>query len=219
MKRRSATRAEKQAKTRSSLLRAAAKLFCRRGLEGASVDEISAEAGYTKGAFYANFRTKEELFLVMLDERFAAELERVDETLAGGDDPDAEARRAAGNFIRRIKRDTEWEKLYFEFVAYAARNDEFRHELATRHRALRKRLAEIFRRWSADFPAKPPVPIEDVAAMTDFMADGFLLDKLIDPEIDDELYATMQAIFLRGLQAMALGWEPKTEERAAQAAR
>ena len=217
MRRRSATRAEKQAKTRSSLLKAAAKVFCRHGLEGASIDEVSAEAGYTKGAFYANFKSKEELFLVMLDERFSAELERLDQALAGGDDPDEEARRAAGDFIRRMERDTEWEKLYFEFVAYAARNDEFRQELATRHRALRKRLAGIYRRWSADFPAEPPVPIEDVAAMTDFMADGFLLDKLIDPEIDDDLYPTMLAIFFRGMQAMALGWEPETDDEPAAA--
>src|ERR671910_103600 len=67
MKRR-ISRSEKQAKTRSSLLKAAAKVFCRHGLEGASIDEVSAEAGYTKGAFYANFKSKEELFLVMLDE-------------------------------------------------------------------------------------------------------------------------------------------------------
>ena len=211
MRRRSATRAEKQAKTRSKLLSAAAKVFCRHGLEGASVDEVSAEAGYTKGAFYANFRSKEELFLVMLDERFAAQLDRIDQTLAGAEEPGEEARHAARDFIRRVDRDREWEKLYFEFVAYAARNDEFRQELATRHRALRKRLAEIYRRWSADFPAEPPVPIEDVAAMTDFMADGFLLDKLIDPELDDELYATMLAIFFRGMQAVALGWEPEVD--------
>ena len=210
MKRR-ATRAEKQAKTRSSLLKAAAKVFCRHGLEGASIDEVSAEAGFTKGAFYANFRSKEELFLVMLDERFAAQLDRIDRALAGAEEPGEEARHAAQDFIASLGPDFEWRKLYFEFVAYAARNEEFRQELATRHRALRKRLADIYRRWSADFPAPPPCPIEDVAAMTDFMADGFLLDKLIDPELDDELYATMLAIFFRGMQAMALGWEPEMD--------
>ena len=66
------TRREKQAETRSSLLRSAAKLFCRRGLEGASVEDVAQDAGYTKGAFYSNFKSKEELFLVMLDEKFGA---------------------------------------------------------------------------------------------------------------------------------------------------
>jgi AcrR family transcriptional regulator len=214
MRRSAKTRRQKQAETRSSLLRSAAKLFCRHGLEGASVEDVAQDAGYTKGAFYSNFKSKEELFLVMLDEKFAAELERIDRELAGTGEPDDEARHAAEDFVRYVHSDPEWPRLYFEFVAYAARNDDFRQELATRHRALRARLTDVYRRWSADFPAKPPMPVEDIAAMTDFMADGFLLDKLVDPELDDRLYATMLAIFFRGLQAMALGWDPSQEEMA-----
>jgi AcrR family transcriptional regulator len=215
---RAMTRRQKQAETRSSLLRSAAKLFCRHGLEGASVEEVAQDAGYTKGAFYSNFKSKEELFLVMLDEKFGSELDRIDELLAGTGEPGDEARDAAQDFVRYIHSDPEWPRLYFEFVAYAARNDEFRQELATRHRALRARLTEIYRRWSADFPTPPPIPIEDVAAMTDFMGDGFILDQLVDPELDDELYATMLAIFFRGLQAMAVGWEPPPVEEKATAA-
>jgi AcrR family transcriptional regulator len=218
MKRR-ISRTEKQAKTRSSLLSAAAKVFCRHGLEGASIDEVSAEAGYTKGAFYANFRNKEELFLVMLDERFAAQLERIDRALSGTEEPGEEARHAADDFIHHMEGEEEWRRLYFEFVAYAARNEDFRQELATRHRALRKRLTEIYGRWSADFPAEPPIPVEDIAAMTDFMADGFLLDRLIDPELDDALYGTMLAVFFRGLQALALGWEPPEVDAELEASR
>lgn len=212
----SKTRRQKQAETRSSLLRSAAKLFCRHGLEGASVEEVAQDAGYTKGAFYSNFKSKEELFLVMLDEKFAAEIERVDRLLAGTGEPGQEARDAAQDFARFVHSDPEWTRLYFEFVAYAARNDEFRQELATRHRALRARLTDVYRRWSADFPTDPPVPIEDIATMTDFMADGFILDKLVDPELDDDLYPTLQAIFFLGLQAMAAGWKPpRTRKRAA----
>ena len=209
MKRPAMTRRQKQAETRKSLLRSAANAFCRKGLAGASVDEVAQEAGYTKGAFYANFKSKEELFLVMLDERFSEQLERVDSLLGGDEEPGEEARHAAQDFIRSFRGEDEWRRLYLEFVAYAMRNDEFRQELATRHRALRARLTEIYRRWSADFPAEPPIPMEDIAAMTDFMADGFLLDQLIDPELDEELYSTMCLIFFRGLQALAVGWEPE----------
>ena len=181
------------------------------------MDRVAHEAGYTKGAFYAHFKSKEELFLVMLDEKFGSELERIDELLAGTGEPGDEARDAAQDFVRYVNSDPEWPRLYFEFVAYAARNEDFRQELATRHRALRARLTEIYRRWSADFPAEPPIPIEDIAAMTDFMGDGFILDQLVDPELDDGLYATMLAIFFRGLQAMAVGWEPSAEEEPAAA--
>jgi AcrR family transcriptional regulator len=202
------TRRQKQAETRSSLLRSAAKLFCRHGLEGASVDDVAQDAGYTKGAFYSNFKNKEELFLVMMDEKFSAELERIDHLLAGTGEARDEAQAAAEDFVRYVHSDPEWPRLYFEFVAYAARNEDFRQELATRHRALRARLAEVYERWASGFTTKPPLPIADIAAMTDFMADGFLLDKLVDPELDSRLYATMLAIFFRGLEAMALEQEP-----------
>ena len=195
-------------------MRSAAALFRRHGLDGASVEQIAREAGYTKGAFYAHFESKEELFLVMLDERFGAELGRLDRLLAGEREPGAEARDAAEDFIAFVHSDPDWPRLYFEFAAYAARNEGFRRELATRQRALRARIVEVYRRWSADFPAEPPLPLEDIATMTFAMADGFLLDQLIDPELGDDLYPAMLGVFFRGLQAVALGWEPPPVEAA-----
>ena len=108
--------------------------------------------------------------------------------------------------------DEDWPRLYFQFAAHAARNEEFREEFATRQRAMRERIVQVYRRWSKDFPAQPPLPIEDIAAMTFFMADGFLVDKLLDPGLRDELYPTMLAVFFRGLEAMAVGWEATEED-------
>jgi AcrR family transcriptional regulator len=205
------SRVEQQERTRGALLRAASKLFCRRGLEGTSVDEVAESAGYTKGAFYANFKSKEELFLVMLDEKFSHELERLDRTLAGTDDPDQEARTAAADFIHFASGD-EWPRLYFQFAAHAARNEDFRQELATRQRAMRDRLVKVYERWIKDYGADPPLPLADIAAMTYFMADGFLVDRLIEPGLDEDLYPAMLAVFFKGLQAMAVGWEPPVED-------
>jgi AcrR family transcriptional regulator len=197
------SRREKQQHTRSSLLRAASKVFCRTGLEGASVDEVAQTAGYTKGAFYANFKSKEELFLVMLDERFARELERIDAALAGSGEPHTEARAAASDFIH-FAGDEDWPRLYFQFVAHAARDEEFRQELATRQQAMREKLADMFARWKQglDQDNQPPLPMEDVAAMIYCMADGFLVDRMIEPGLSEELYAGMIEVFLRGLQAL-----------------
>ena len=213
VKRGTVTRAEKQARTRAALLESASRTASRHGLEGASIDRIAAGAGYTKGAFYANFQSKEELFLAMLDARFEQELERLDRILSGEGAPDEQARRASVEAIRRAGGDPEWHRLYFEFVAYAARHEDFRRELAARHRALRERLAEIFDRWAAEFPAEPPLPMPAIAAMTDFMFDGFMVDKLIDPELDEELYATLVAVFFRGLQAIATDSQTDVEPR------
>jgi AcrR family transcriptional regulator len=199
------TRKEKQAKTRSALLSSAAKLICRKGITEASVEDVATDAGYTKGAFYANFKSKEELFLVMLDERYAAELERIEAHLPGEEAPVDEVRASAEDFIRFVRSDPEWPKLYFEFVVYAARNPEFRQELATRSRAMRERIAEVIRNWAADFPGQPPFPFEDIATMLFCMADGFLIAQLIEPNIDEKLYGTMNATLFKGIAISALG--------------
>jgi AcrR family transcriptional regulator len=199
------TRKEKQAKTRSALLRSAAKLICRKGIGEASVEDISTDAGYTKGAFYANFKSKEEMFLVMLDEAYSEELERLEAHLPGEGAPAEEVRESAEDFIAFVRSDPDWPRLYFEFVVYAARNPDFRQELATRNHAMRERIAEVIRNWSADFAAQPPFPYEDIAMMIFCMADGFLIQQLVEPETDTKLYGTMNATLFKGIAASALG--------------
>jgi AcrR family transcriptional regulator len=197
------TRVQRSEETRAALLRSASRLICKLGMHGASIDRIAADAGYTKGAFYAHFASKEELFLTMLDEHFATELVRLDTILAGTGDPAAETRAAAEDFLEHIDSDPEWRRLYQELATHAARHDAFRIEFAARQRGLRERMAEVFTRWAADLGVEPPVPPADVAAMTFFMADGFLLDQIIDPELDTELYGKMFEVFMHGLMAMA----------------
>lgn len=63
------SRTESQILTRSKLLMAAEIEFSRLGFEGAAVDKITAKAGYSRGAFYANFKSKEELFLTLVEDR------------------------------------------------------------------------------------------------------------------------------------------------------
>lgn len=197
------TRLERQAATRAALLRSASRSICEHGMEGASIDKIAAEAGYTKGAFYANFASKEDMFLAILDEKFAAEMERLQDAMSGVGEPADEARHAAEEFLTYIDRDPEWPRLYQEFATHAARNEDFRVVLAERQRGLRERMAAIFARWTTALGVQSALPHEDVAAMTFAMADGFLLNRIIDPDLDNGLYATMCEVFLCGLAAMA----------------
>jgi AcrR family transcriptional regulator len=196
------TRAERQAVTRAALLRSATRLIGELGLDGASIDRIAADAGYTKGAFYANFASKQEMFLTMLDERFAEELAHFEELVDGAGDAVDVARLAANDLLGYVYRDPQWPRLYQEFAVHAAHNDAFRVEFAARQRALRERMAELFVRWVAVMGIEPVLPYEDVAAMTISMANGFILDRIIDPELDQGLFATMSEVFLRGLLAM-----------------
>jgi AcrR family transcriptional regulator len=207
------TRKEKQAKTRSALLKSAAKLICRKGITEASVEDVATDAGYTKGAFYANFKSKEEMFLVMLDEAYASELERLEAHLPGEQHVE-EVRQSAEDFLQFIRSDPEWPRLYFEFVVYAARNPEFREELVTRNRAMRERIADVIRRWTADF-GEPPFPFEDIAMMLFCLADGFLVQQLVEPDVDEKLFATMNTTLFKGIAASALDLDldklPETE--------
>src|SRR5881409_2831591 len=79
------TRTERQAQTRADLLEAAARVFARRGFAGASVEAIAAEAGFTRGAFYSNFSSKEELFAELLQERVYAIYTRMAQRLLSGE--------------------------------------------------------------------------------------------------------------------------------------
>ncbi|MGO4701157.1 TetR/AcrR family transcriptional regulator [Dyella sp. 2RAB6] len=66
MPRKRLTRTESREKTRQRLLDAAAISIARKGLASTSVEEIAAQAGYTRGAFYSNFRSKNDLFVELL---------------------------------------------------------------------------------------------------------------------------------------------------------
>jgi AcrR family transcriptional regulator len=198
------TRKEKQAHTRSCLMKSAAKVFARRGLQQASIDEVTEDAGFTKGAFYANFKSKEELFLAMLDERFAQRLKEIDTAVASDETPEVQAQQAGADFVRFLSADRSWQRLFFEFAAYAARNDEFREELVTRHRALRERIAEVYSRRAGEVGLTPPIPFEQVSLMTFAMAHGIALEKLLEPEaVPDELFGTMLLVFFTGLRTLA----------------
>jgi AcrR family transcriptional regulator len=197
----SLTRAARQAGTRAALLRSAARLICRHGMHGASIDAIAADAGYTKGAFYANFASKQDLFLTMLEEKFATALADLQEAMPGAGVPQAEAHQAAERFLAYANSDPEWPRLYQEFAALAARDSAFREQLAARVSELRARMAAVFEQWAASYGVKPALAPEEVAAMTFFMADGFLVHRLIEPSLDESLYPKMVDVFLQGLLA------------------
>ncbi len=153
------SRKEQQAHTRRALLEAATRVFSRHGLAQGSVEQVAAEAGFTKGAFYANFRSKEELFLAILDERFAERVQAIDELMARGGPMEEQAAAGGAEFQDYVRGDPEWERLFFEFAAHAARDDGFRRAFVARCRTLADRIAEAVaaaRRRGGLRPARRP---------------------------------------------------------------
>lgn len=63
----SAEQSAKRRKTRAALIEAAHRVFSAQGLSGSTIDQITQAAGFTRGAFYSNFATREELMLAVMD--------------------------------------------------------------------------------------------------------------------------------------------------------
>ncbi len=183
---------------------AAAEVFSERGLQHASIDEVAARAGFTKGAFYANFASKEELFLAMLEERFAERLEQIERLSRTDSGLEEQAREAGEDFARHVAGDPGWQRLFFEFAAHAGRDEAFRRELVRRYSDLREGLAAIFARRAEELDMQLPVTPAALALMTFAMANGFALERMLEPAVaQEELYGTMLAIFAAGLRALA----------------
>ncbi len=198
------TRKERQQQTRTCLMRSAVRVFARRGMVHGSIDEVAAEAGYTKGAFYANFASKEELFLAMLDERFSERLSQLERLTATGADIEDQAREAGDDFSSYLAADVDWQRLFFEFVMHASRDEGFRAQLVSRNRTLRQGMAALFAKRIETLELPSPVPVEELAVMTFAMANGFALERLLEGDAaSDDLYGRMLAIFFAGLRATA----------------
>jgi AcrR family transcriptional regulator len=207
------TRKQRQEHTRTCLLEAAGRVFARRGLQQASVDEVAADAGFTKGAVYANFGSKEELFLEMLDAQFALRLQEMDRALSTDEPPEAQARAAGRDFVDHLNLDPDWSRLFFEAGLHASRDETFRAELLSRYDAMRRRMADVLRHRAEAGGFDPGVPFEQLATMVFAMANGVAFERLVEPEaVPDELFSSMLELFALGA-ARAGAEEPAAERR------
>lgn len=170
------TRAEKKAKTREELLDAAMRLFCARGFHATSLDLVAAEAGYTKGAVYSNFRSKEDLFFGLYERRVAQAVPQLRAALAAGQTPPDIARAVIGN--RRNGNDDGWLAVFFEFWAHVLRHPELRARFEELHRAGRAPFVEATARFELDVDPEPWT----LAVMA--MVTGLSLEQLTDPQLD-----------------------------------
>ena len=179
------SRKERQAKTRLRLLDAAEQVFLRRGLQGSSVEEITAEAGFSRGAFYSNFKSKDELFVELLQDRvyrqYAAMAEQAQEQ------PGRRASGSAGG-IERV-RDLQKEeggswlfRLWLECLTQAARDPEFRKLAATFWSGNRGLLAEQTKETFNEVGRKPPLPTEQIATAMIALDVGLAVQHLVDPD-------------------------------------
>ena len=115
------SRPESQARTRARILEAARELLARQGLASCSVDAISEQAGFSKGAFYSNFDSKEAVFLELLREHTADEQQKLSAALQASTDPKT-ALRAVSFRIAKMLEDPLWCRLSLEAQLAGTRN-------------------------------------------------------------------------------------------------
>jgi AcrR family transcriptional regulator len=196
------TRKQRQEHTRACLLESAGRVFARRGLTQASVDEVAADAGFTKGAVYANFGSKEELFLEMLDVRFAQRLRDMERAMSTDEPPEVQARAAGRDFVEFLGSDQDWKRLFFEAALHASRDAAFRTKLQQHYAAMRHRMADLLRARSEAGGFDPGVPFEQLATMIFAMANGIGFEQFVEPDaVPDDLFSTMLEMFALGASA------------------
>jgi AcrR family transcriptional regulator len=173
------TRAERRAQTRAALLDAAARVFVERGFAGASVEAIAAEAGYTRGAFYSNFATKEELFVALLQER-GFELARSAAREGAGMTPSELGAYAAAVHEHAA---SEWMvRLFLEVLAHAGRDAETRQLAAGFWSGTRHIAAEQIGRLYAEAGQEPPAEPSEIATAIIALDVGLALQRFVDAD-------------------------------------
>jgi AcrR family transcriptional regulator len=205
-----AARAEGR-EARDELLTAALRVFARRGYREAGVDEIAAEAGYSKGALYWHFSGKEELLTTLLEERLDAPTRDRVALLASAPperDMSVEATRA---FAQRLAEEREAMLLEREYWSLAIRDPELRARYAERQTELRRALgAAMEARMRHLGTPLTTMPADDAARIVMSIIGGLAVDELIEPgSVRPELLGEALALVYAGLVARAQGFKPR----------
>ncbi|WP_027803416.1 TetR/AcrR family transcriptional regulator [Paraburkholderia dilworthii] len=181
MKRQRLTREQSKDQTRQRLLDAAQAIFMKKGFVAASVEDIAGAAGYTRGAFYSNFRSKNELFLELLrrdHETMQAGLRAIFENAATREEMEERVMRYYSN----LHRENKCFLLWVEAKLLAARDGRFRLRFnAFLHEKL-EQLAAYVREFSARVGTPLPLPPEMLAMGLMGLCDGVQFFYTVDPQ-------------------------------------
>jgi AcrR family transcriptional regulator len=166
------TRRQSQERTRRRLLDVAVQLFAEKGFSGTAVEEIAERAGYSKGAVYSNFVSKEDLALAVLDRRIDQQLEALSGLIpARGSDPTF--------WIEQGERGAQgpWDALVMELWVRALYDAEVRQRLAQQFRRVREGAAAILAGGT------PPTDQErDIVTLTVALANGLALHYAVEQD-------------------------------------
>jgi AcrR family transcriptional regulator len=176
-------RSERRARTRAQLLEAAARVYARRGFDIATLDEIAEEAGFTKGAVYDHFGSKENLLFALLDEHLSAQIaEQValfDETQETTERP----RVGADRWMKELDENPDVFRLFVEAWVRAQRDDSVRGRVAAGVEAWREMFMSFGRRRSEQLGTEPSKEaLEEAATVMVGLGVGLAMVRLVDAD-------------------------------------
>jgi AcrR family transcriptional regulator len=181
MKRQRLTREQSKDQTRERLLDAAQATFMKKGFVAASVEDIAAAAGYTRGAFYSNFRSKSELFLELLrrdHEAMQAGLHAIFESAASRDEMEARVVR----YYSTLHRENKCFLLWAEAKLLAVRDGRFRPRFNAFMHEKVEQLSAYVREFSERVGTPMSMPPEQLAIGLMGLCDGVQFFYAVDPQ-------------------------------------
>jgi AcrR family transcriptional regulator len=188
---------KRREQTRQHLLAAALDVFAEDGFGRATVEQVCERAGYTRGAFYSNFSSLDELFLAMWQQRSQQMLADLAAALDGvaGTPPDKVIR----SVLAAIPVDDAWYRVTAEFTAHALRNPKLRRVVAAREQAIHDTIVPIVE----DALARTGRRVTDRSALGHALVavhDGTTVQCLLEPG-DADVARRREELFLNVLQA------------------
>ena len=175
---------ERTQATRAALIASAERIFARDGFEAARIEDIAMDAGRTRGAFYANFEGKAEIFIALKRITFQRLRSEVSALLANVEGKEARERLAALHLLEQLQ-DSKSLLLQLEFKLFAIRHPEMRAELAKGH--LDAMMPDEMEELPEEFRFDESVPLEQPrrGLAIEALLEGFAVAALFSPEVMD----------------------------------
>jgi AcrR family transcriptional regulator len=176
------TRERRVEHTRSLLLDAAEEVFGEKGFVAATLDDIAHTAGYTKGAIYKHFSTKEDLFLAVSDRYWRRYFDNFTEVLAAATEVGARELDEIAERWSQLSRDrgAEHAALGHEFTLYLLRNPEVRERVAAKRLEAVDALAKFIVKGVDRLGGTLTIPAQTLAHVLVATSDSIVLGSQLD---------------------------------------
>lgn len=199
------TRQESQARTRSRLVQSAERVFLKRGYLAASIGQIARTAGYTTGAVYSNFASKEELGLAVLEQRLMGTVTSLQEELAGAEPTVAARLEVVESWSRRVLGQEQWIVVVTEFVLAARHNPAIRARFAKSLQGMRAMIAGILHQQQQELGVDLPMDPERLATAVLGLGMGLSVQRVADPDLDESIFAESIGMLLDRFEVASSG--------------